>query len=123
LPIDSATPSSPSHTVILSPYACLSDDHCVGTGSPSLNAHVLRSAATEQPGSTADHPSSAAASLVSVVQTSPSTTSTAGLQLCVDLSSYPLQHLPGIGHTSLCPAARQHLMVLRPRQRCPQLLP
>jgi hypothetical protein len=47
LPIDFATPSPPSHTAILSPYACLSNDHCAGTGSPSPNAHVLRSAATE----------------------------------------------------------------------------
>jgi len=128
--IDSATPSSPSHTVILSPYACLSNDHCAGTGSPSLNAHVLSSAAIEQlgsaadhPGSAADHPGSAIASPVFAVQTSPSTASPVGLQLCVDLSSYPLQHLPSIGHTSPCAAARQHLMVLRPRQRCPQLLP
>jgi len=111
LPIDSATPSSPSHTVILSPYACLSNDHCAGTGSPSPNAHVLRSVATEQPNSAADHPSSAAASLVSAVPTSPSPASPAGLQLCVDLSSYPLQHLPGTCHTSPCPAARQHPMV------------
>jgi len=61
LPIDSATPSSPSHTAILSPYACLSNDHCAGTGSPSPDAHVLRSATTEQPGSAVDNPSSAAA--------------------------------------------------------------
>jgi len=87
LPIDSATPSSPSHTAILSTYACFSNDYCAGTGSPSPDAHVLRFAATEQPGSAADHPSSAAAS---PVQTSPSTASPAGLQLCVDLSLYPL---------------------------------
>jgi hypothetical protein len=42
--------------------------------------------------------------------------SPAGLQLYVDLSSYPLQHLPVTGHTSPCPAARQHPMVLHPRQ-------
>jgi hypothetical protein len=66
-PIDSTTPSSPSHIVILSPHACLSNDHCAGTGSPSSDAHVLRSAATEQPSSVADHPSSAAASPVSAV--------------------------------------------------------
>jgi len=116
LPIDSATPSSPSHTAILSPYACLSNDHCAGTGSPSSDTHVLRSAATEQPSSAADHPSSTAASPVSAVQTSPFTASPAGLQLCVDLSSYPLQHLPSTGHTSPCPAAHQHPMVLHPRQ-------
>ena len=78
--------------------------------------HVLRSATTEQPGSASAHPSSAAASPVSAVSTSPSTASPAGLQLCVDLSSYPLQHLPGTSHTTACPAARQHPMVLRPRQ-------
>jgi len=116
LPIDSATPSSPSHTIILSPYARLSNDHYAGIGSPSPDVHILRSAATEQPGSTTAHPSSAAASPVFAVPTSPSTASPAGLQLCVDLSSYPLQPLPGTGHTSPCPAARQHPMVLRPRQ-------
>jgi histone deacetylase 1/2 len=116
LPIDSTTPSSQSHTTILSPYACLSNDNCAGTGSPSLDAHVLRSAVVEQPGSAADHRSSAAASPVSAVRTSPSTASLASLQLYVDLSLYPLQHLPITGHTSPCPAARQHPMVLRPRQ-------
>ena len=114
--IASATPSSPSHTAILSPYACLSNDYCAGTGSPSSDAHVLWSAAAEQPGSAAEHPNSAAAFPVSAVPTSPSTMSPAGLQLYVDLSSYPLQHLPVIGHTSPCPAARQHPMVLHPRQ-------
>jgi len=116
LPIDSATPSSPSHTTILSPYAFLSNDHCAGTGSPSPDVHVLRSAATQQPGSTLAHPSSVAASPVSAVLTSPSTASPAGLQLYVDLSSYPIQPLPGTSHTSPCPATRQHPMVLRPRQ-------
>jgi hypothetical protein len=43
LPIDFATPSSPSHTVILSPYTCFSNDHCAGTGSPSPDVHVLKS--------------------------------------------------------------------------------
>ena len=46
LPIDSATPSSPTHIAILSPYVCLSNDHCAGTGSPSPDVHVLRSATT-----------------------------------------------------------------------------
>jgi len=81
-----------------------------------VDAHVLRSAAAEQPGSAAKHPSSAVASPASAVPTSPSSASPAGLQVCVNLSSYPLQHLPGIGHTSPCPAACQHHMVLRPRQ-------
>ena len=106
LPIAFATPSSPSHTAILSPYACISNDHCAGTGSPSSDAHVLRSTVAEQPDSAAAHPSSAAASLVFAVPTNPSTASSAGLQLCVDLSSYPLQHLPSTSHTSPCPAAR-----------------
>ena len=116
LPIASATLSSLSHTAILSPYACLSNDHCAGIGSPSSDVHVLRSIAVEQSGSATEHPSSAAASPASTVPTSPSTASPAGLQLCVDLSSYPLQHLLGTGHTTPCPAAHQHLMVLRPRQ-------
>ena len=50
------------------------------------------------------------------VQTNPSIDSPAGLQLCVNLSSYPLQHLSGTGSSSPCPAACQHHMVLRPRQ-------
>ena len=50
------------------------------------------------------------------VQTNPFIDSPAGLQLCVNLSSYPLQHLPGTGSSSPCPAAYQHHMVLRPRQ-------
>jgi len=107
----------------LSPYACLSNDYCAGTSSPSSDAHVLWSAAAEQPGSAAEHPNSAAAFPASAVPTNPSTMSLAGLQLYVDLSSYPLQHLPVTGHTSPCPAARQHPMVLHPRQRCPLPLP
>ena len=121
--IASATPSSPSHTAILSPYACLSNGYCTGINSPSSDAYVLRSAAAEQPSSAAEHPSSATASPSSTVLTSPSTASPAGLQLCVDLSSYPLQHLPVTSHTSPCPAAHQHPMVLHPRQRCPFPLP
>jgi len=116
LPIASATPSSPSHTAILSPYTYLSNDHYAGTGSPSSDAHVLRSVAAEQPGSATEHPSSAAASPASAIPTSPSTVSPAGLQLYVDLSSYPLQHLLGTGHITPCPTACQHPMVLRPRQ-------
>jgi len=116
LTIAFATPSSPSHTAILSPYACLSNDYCVGTGSPSSDAHVLQSAAAEQPGSAAEHPSSATASPASAVPTSPSTVSPPGLQLYVDLSSYPLHNLPITGHTSPCPAARQHPMILHRRQ-------
>jgi len=79
LTIASATPSSPSHTAIPSPYGCLSNDYCAGTGSPSSDAHVFRFAAAEQPGSTAQHPSSAVASPSSTVPTSPSTASPAGL--------------------------------------------
>jgi len=79
LPIDSATLSSSSHTTILSPYACLSNYHCAGTGSPSPDVYVLRSAATEQPGSASAHPNSTAASLVSAVPTNPSTASPVGL--------------------------------------------
>jgi len=115
LTIATTTPSSLSHTAILSPYACLSNDYYTGTGSPSSDAHVLRSAAAEQPGSPAEHPSFASASPSSAVPTSPSIASPAGLQLCVDLSSYPLQHLLVTGHTSPCQAARQHPMVVRPR--------
>ena len=64
----------------------------------------------------AEQPNSTAASPVSAAQTNPSTNSPADLLLCVDLSSYPLQQLPGIGSSSPCQAARQHPMVCRPRQ-------
>jgi len=79
LPIDSATPSSPSHTTILSPYVCLSNDHYTCTGSPSPDVHILRSTATKQPGSATKQPGSASASPMSAVPTSPSTASPAGL--------------------------------------------
>ncbi|XP_073264998.1 uncharacterized protein [Populus alba] len=88
----------------------------LGTCSPSLDSYVLRSATVEQLGSTAKQPNSTAASPSSAILTSPSIASPAGLQLCVDLSSYPFQHLLVTSHTSPCPAARQHLMVLHPRQ-------
>jgi hypothetical protein len=71
--------------------------------------HALRSVAAEQP-------SSATTSLVSAVQTSPSTDSPASQQLCIDLSPYPLQPFPSTGSSSLCPVAHQHHMVLHPRQ-------
>jgi len=73
LTIAFTTPLSPSHTAILSPHACLSNDYCAGIGSPSSDAHVLRSAATEQSGSAAEYPSFAATSPSSAVPTSPST--------------------------------------------------
>ena len=61
-------------------------------------------------------PSSIAASPVSAAQTNPSTASPAGLQLCVDRFSYPLQQLPCTGSPSPRLAAHQHPMVLRPQQ-------
>jgi len=90
LPVDSADPASPPHTAILSPRACLSNDYCAGTGSE------LQDSVAAQP------------------STSPA--SPPGLQFCVDLSSYPLQHIPGTGPATPCPAAPKHPMVLRPRQ-------
>jgi hypothetical protein len=71
--------------------------------------HALRSVVAEQRGSAITSP-------VSAVQTSPSTDSPAGLQLCVDLSLYRLQPLPNTGSSSPCPASRQHHIVLHPRQ-------
>jgi len=109
LPTDSASPSFPSSLAILSPAACFSNDHYAGTGSPSLDAFAFRSAAAEQP-------NFAVNSSVSTTQTSPSTDSPAGLQLCVDLSSYPLQQLLGTGSSSQHPAAHHYHMVLRPTQ-------
>jgi len=94
---------------ILSPAACFSNDHYARTCSPSPDAFVFMFDAAEQP-------SSAVASPVSAAQCSPSTASPAGLQLCADLSSYPLQPLSGTGSLSTRPTAHQHPMVLRPRQ-------
>jgi hypothetical protein len=71
LPIDSASTSSPSSPVILSPAACFPNDHHTGTRSPSPDALAFRSDIVEQP-------SSAAASSVSAAQTSPSTASLTG---------------------------------------------
>jgi hypothetical protein len=72
LPTDSVTPSSLSNNAILSPFACLSNDHYAGIGSPSPDVHALKSVAAEQPSFAADL-------LVSVVQTSPSIDSPADL--------------------------------------------
>ena len=46
---------------MLSPYAYLSNYYYGGTGSPSSDAHVLQSTVVKQPGSAAEHPSSAVA--------------------------------------------------------------
>ena len=70
-----------------------SNDHYAGTGSPSPDALAFSFDVVEQPISVAALP-------VSVTQTSPSTASPAGLQLYVDLSSYALQQLLGIGSPS-----------------------
>ncbi|XP_024438873.1 uncharacterized protein LOC127904180 [Populus trichocarpa] len=59
---------------------------CLGHPSPRI---LNLSAAAEQTSSVAGSP-------VSAVPTRPSTDSPAGLQLCVDLSVYPLQQLPGM---------------------------
>jgi len=91
----------------LSLVACFSNDHYAGTDSPLPDALAFRSDATKQPSSTS-------ASSVSTAQTSPSNASAAGLQLCVDLSSYPLQQLPSTSSLSPRPAAHQHPMVLCP---------
>jgi hypothetical protein len=78
-----------------------SNDHYVGTSSPSPDALAFRSAA---------------ALPVFAAQTSPSTNFPAALLLCVDLFLYTLQQLLSIGSSSPCPATRQHPMVRHPRQ-------
>ena len=106
LPIVSADPASPSHTAILAPCACLSNDYCAGT------SYELQDSVAAQPRSAAAISSLATASPSPTVQPNTSPTSSPGLQLCVDLSSYPLQHVPGIGTAAPCPAAPKHPMVL-----------
>lgn len=106
LPVVSADPASPSRTAILSPHACHSTDFCAGTGSDLQVSGAAQSRSeTEMSSPTTSSPSPA-------VQPS----SPPGLQLCVDLSSYPLQHTPGTGTVAPCTAISKHRMVLRPRQ-------
>jgi len=93
----------------MSSFTCFSNDHSLGTGSPSLGLHFSKSATAETPGSAAVSPGSAATSSMSRFG------SLVILNLIVDLSSYPLQWL-----TDLCSllsrlATRQHPMVLYPR--------
>jgi len=98
------SPPSPSITICL-----FSNDHCAGTSSPYLELHASSSATAEKPSSTIGSPLSV------VVQFGPSISSPADLQLCVDLSSYPLQQLTGSGSSPPRSTARQHPMVLYPR--------
>jgi hypothetical protein len=99
-------PSPPSPSIII----CLfSNNHCAGTSSPYLELHASSSATAEKPGSTIGSPLSIAA------QFGPSIGSPADLQLCVDLSSYPLQQLTGSGSSPPQSIARQHPIVLYPR--------
>ena len=66
LPVVSAAPTSPSHTAILSPRACLSNDYCAGTGSD------LQDSVAAQPRYAAKIYNPAAASPPSAVQPSTS---------------------------------------------------
>jgi len=109
LPIDFATTPLPLSLAILSPSACIFNDHYARISSPSPDVHASRSAVVEQTSFATGSPGSA-------VSTSPSTDSLAGLQLCVDLSSYPLQQLTGTGSSPPRPAIWQRHMILRPRQ-------
>ena len=93
LPIESATISSPPSPVILSSSACFYNDHYAGIGSPSTEVHASRSTTIEQTGSVTGSP-------LSAVQSGPSIGSPTDLQLCVDLSSYPLQHLTDTSSSS-----------------------
>ena len=71
--------------------------------------HISRSVTAANYDSIASSPTSTAAS------SSPSTYSLVGLQLFIDLSSYPLQQLPSSNSSSPRSVARQHQMVLYPR--------
>jgi len=83
LPTDSAATPSPPKPTILSPSAYFSNDHYAGTSSISTDGHASRSTTIKQTSFAAD-------SSGSVVPTSHSIDSLAGLQLYIDLSSYPL---------------------------------
>jgi len=107
-PLSATIPPPPSPTP-LSPSACFSNDHFAGTGSPPSGSHISKSVTAATSDSTASSPDSTA------VSSGPSSASPTGLQLCVDLSSYPLQQLPSSDPSALRSAARQHPMVLRLR--------
>lgn len=84
--MDFAATLSPFSLAILSPSTCFFNDHYARIGSPSPDVHVSKSTVAEQTNFTVGLSGSA-------VSTSPSTDSSAGSQLYVDLSSYPLQQL------------------------------
>jgi len=108
LPIDFATTPSPLSPAIFSPFACFVNDHYARIGSSSPNVHASKSVIVEQT-------NFAAGSSRSVVSTSPSTGSSAGLQIYVDLSLYPLQQFIGTSSFPSRPAICQCHMILRPR--------
>jgi len=83
LPTGFATISSPPIPVILSPSACFSNDHYAGTSSPPIKVHASKSVTVEKTGFAAGSP-------MFVVRSSPSIRSPADLQLCINLSLYPL---------------------------------
>ena len=68
----------------MSPSACFYNDHYAGTSSPPLKLHSSRSVTAATSDSAVGSPTSV------VVSSSPSTNSPVGLQLFIDLSSYPL---------------------------------
>jgi hypothetical protein len=93
----------------MSPSVCFSNDHYAGTCSPPLGSYISKSVIVASSDSAASSPASAD------VSSDSSSDSPAGLQLFVDLSSYPLQHLPSSDHSAPRSAAHQHPMVLHPR--------
>jgi hypothetical protein len=67
----------------MSPSALFSDDHYACTSSPPLKLHLSKSVTTASTDSMAGSPSSAAVNIGSLADPS------AGLQIIVDLSSFP----------------------------------
>lgn len=88
--------------------ACFSDDHYACTSSPPLELHLSKSVTT------ASTDSMAGSHLFAAVNTSSLADPSAGLQIFVDLSSFPLQLLPSSESSFPWSAACQHSMVLRP---------
>jgi len=93
----------------MSPSVCFSNDHYTRTGSPPSGSYISRSVIA----TTSDSAASSTAS--TDVGSDPSSDSPAGLQLFVDLSSYPLQQLPSSDPSAPRFTAHQHPMVFHPR--------
>jgi hypothetical protein len=93
-----------------------SNDHYAVTGSPSSKLYAFRFVTAEKINSAASSSNSATPS------SDPSIGSPTDLELCVDLSFYPLQQLTCLGSSLPRPAARQHPRVLHPQWKKTTLL-